>query len=240
MKTLGFILIVAIFWLPGSATADLLAPTGLNPGEQYRIVFVSSTQIDGVSGALSVYNAHVTNAANSGTETSKLAAATWTAIASVAAVSARSNTGTTGSAAIPIYLVDGTTKVADGYDDFWDATLAAPINLDESGNAIAVNSFVWTGTATDGSQFFGNELGGAAAPRIGNWAASDSDWISAGTGGHSVLRSVYGLSSVLTVTAAVPEPHSSAVVAAALIAICFGGRLLGNSHLRWSRQANGN
>ena len=47
------------------ATMIYTVPTGLNPGDQYRLAFVTSTIRDATSSDIGVYNTHVTNAANS-------------------------------------------------------------------------------------------------------------------------------------------------------------------------------
>ncbi|PIY59885.1 hypothetical protein COY95_04710 [Candidatus Woesearchaeota archaeon CG_4_10_14_0_8_um_filter_47_5] len=50
---------------------------------------------------------------------------------------------------VPIYLVDGTTKVADDWDDHLDGNLDHEINVDSSGNLVSA-SYVWTNTKDNG------------------------------------------------------------------------------------------
>ena len=59
-------------WLPWTllvvglvviAADPVVVPTGLNPGDQYRLVFLTTDTISGDVNDLSVYNTHVTNAA---------------------------------------------------------------------------------------------------------------------------------------------------------------------------------
>jgi hypothetical protein len=53
-------------------------------------------------------------------------------------------------AAVPYVRTDG-TRIADGWDDLVDGTLAASISIDEMGTARTGD--VWTGTMLDGSNF---------------------------------------------------------------------------------------
>ena len=56
---------------------------------------------------------------------------TWRAIASTPAVDARDNTGTNpASTGVPIYLLDGSTVIANSNADLWDGNLLNPLNVD--------------------------------------------------------------------------------------------------------------
>ena len=146
----------------GGINPVTLAPWA--PGDQYRIVFVSSTFRDPASDNIADYNAHVQAAAN----TAGLGSATWNAIASTwdgdggAAVDARDNTGTNFTVApvgTSIFLIDGTTKIADNYTDLWDGTIDSQINRTESNGAYSpplTSPFgqfggVWAGTTSSGT-----------------------------------------------------------------------------------------
>ena len=144
---MGFATIVlAVFGLAlGAGAAPITTPVGLNPGDQYRLVFLTSTTRDATSTDIADYNAFVTAAANTQQALVDLAT-TWTAIASTDAVDALDNTGTNPSvtAGVPIYLLDGVSLVANDNADLWDAAIVTPIMITEAGAAIS--TLVWTGT----------------------------------------------------------------------------------------------
>ena len=55
----------AAMLLSSAQAAPIIVPTGLNPGDTYRLVFVTSTGRDGTSSNIADYNAFVTASANS-------------------------------------------------------------------------------------------------------------------------------------------------------------------------------
>ncbi len=183
-------------------------PASLLPGQQYRLAFVTQETRDATSTNIADYNAFVTQQANLSTELAALGT-TWAAIGSTQTVDARDNTGTNPSvsAGVPIYLLDGTTRIASGNAALWDGSLDAPLNIDQ----FAVNGYsasVWTGTSTDGLSDPTFPLG-TATPSWGASIAVDGDWVSNGSSfnSDSSLR-WYAMSGVLTV---VPEPTSLAI-----------------------------
>ena len=215
--------------LSQSASADpigqlgvLDSSTGLAPGDQYRLVFVTSTAIPrGAANSTNIadYDALVQGYAN----TAGYGSVTWSVIGSTAAVDAIDHTGTnpaTNGAGVPIYLFDGMTLFAADNTDLWNgsalisAGVYQGINIDENGNATTLGR-AWTGTlglggtevqpggtnpgalgATDGTVTVGN----AAPANNFNWGnvfQYDPDTFDAG---------LYGISEVLTV----PVPKLSA------------------------------
>ena len=124
----AIVMLAAISIMPITAdAAPITLPIGLNPGDEYRLAFVTSTTRDATSTDIAVYNAFVTAAANTQAELLALGT-TWTAIASTFTVDARDNTATNpieDGAGVPIYLLDGLTKIADNYSDLWDSSLDA-------------------------------------------------------------------------------------------------------------------
>ena len=86
---LGFSWLLILLGVAGSVSAaPVTAPTGLSPGEQYRLAFMTSTLSTATATDIATYNTFVTNVANSVTELADLGT-TWTAIASTATVDAR-------------------------------------------------------------------------------------------------------------------------------------------------------
>ena len=72
---------------------------------------------------------------------------TWTAWLSDTTTDAADRINTVGE---PYQLINGTV-IADDYSDLVYGALAAPIQIDESGNDVTSNFKVWTATAADGS-----------------------------------------------------------------------------------------
>lgn len=201
----GFVAGFVVLLLANTSRADIFLPTGLNPGDKYRIAFVTSGIRDATSSIVGDYNTFVNTAANaSGTLTAPLGT-TWTAIASTATVDARDNTGTNPSAAtgVPIFLVDGSTQIALNNADFWDGSLASPLNQTEFGNSTS-NLFVWTGSSSSGTASVA--LGGLGAT-LGNTSFNNSFWTTYATTGTENASYFYGISGELTAHVT-PEPGS--------------------------------
>ena len=130
-------------------TASITIPTGLNPGDQYWIAFVTSTIREATSSNSAEYNAFATAAANSVTELAALGKS-WTAIGSTASIDACDNTNTnfTTPTGVGIYLLND-TKLADNNADLWHGDIDGPLSIDENGQNLV--TVVWIGT----SEFFG-------------------------------------------------------------------------------------
>ena len=209
-----FVLGLALLGVAGVAhAAPITVPAGLSYGDTYRLVFVTSITTDGTDTDIAYYNQFVTDVANAQTELAALATS-WTAIISSTTVDARDNTGTvpfTDGAGIPIYLVDGATKVADSYADLWDGTIDNPIDVFETGatwTSADTVAAVWTGSNADGTAFAGRSVGDAIIEfgRI-NLGETDFHWAAAGTNTTNTQRRLYALSGEITV---VPAPSAAA------------------------------
>jgi hypothetical protein len=182
----------------------ITVPPGLNPGDQYRLAFVTSTTGFATSSNISTYNAFVTNVANGVAELAALGT-TWTAIGSTASVDARDNTGTNpSSTGVPIYRLDG-AWVAENNANLWDGFIGNLIKTTETGSL--KSALVFTGTAPNGTKYSGSYLGGGNKIMLGHTNLSNnSDWIATGIMDYGfVAYSLYGISGVLTV---VPEPSA--------------------------------
>jgi hypothetical protein len=224
---------LATLGLSGIAEAAIvIPPTGLAPGSEYRLVFVTSGTRNATSSNIDIYNTFVQNAARSSSvlNTALTAAGfdptsiTWTAIASTGAVNARANTRTRATDTSPIYRLDG-AQVAPGYGDLWGRdSIGEPINRTQEDTVIE-RSRVWTGTGGGGET--SNPLGVFVDfnPRFGLIERGDL-WVSAGIALQSAER-FYGISSVLVVptapTTTTPEPSSL------LGFITLGGTMLGTT-----------
>ena len=208
---------------PGAIYA---VPPQLNPGDLYRLVFVTSTETYGWAGAaagaftnIGQYNTFATTTATAVPALNALAT-TWNAIVAVrnpdtSTVDARSNTGTGSGTGVPFFNLAG-QLVAMNHADFWDGALAAPINRTELGSDPAAQqgglSTVWTGMGYDSSGIGGgggysliNPDGGYIL--CGLASATDSTWGStlAGSIAPNLRKNdpqpIYVMSGILTVPA---------------------------------------
>ena len=169
MRTTNVLLcVLAVAFLAAAAPAAPITtvPVGLNPGDPYRLVFVTSTEIFGRESAggpadISGYNTFATSAATAVPELNALGT-TWTGIVSTRTlnpttfISAKANTGTDPSvdgAGVPIYSLAG-ELVATGNADLWDGSIANAIDMTELGTAPldqpGGHKLVWTGTNGSG------------------------------------------------------------------------------------------
>lgn len=203
----SLILFCAIFVvLPLSTVAGpVTIPTGLNPGDHYRLGFVTSATRDATSSIITDYNSFVTTDANTVTQLTALGT-TWSAIASTATVAAYDNTFTHPGVNpdYPIYNLAG-ALVASSNSGLWSSTgsgLLAGLNIDETGTLR--NTLVWTGSNFTGTASAGAELGTVNA-REGTSTNANSAWITYFAVDSNLSQSLYAMSGVLTI---VPEPST--------------------------------
>jgi hypothetical protein len=213
MKTISILAIAAaVAFAPAAQAVEIplgnpLVPTGLEVGDTFHLVFVSSTTRDATSNDIADYDTHVQNAATAAT--TGIGGYTWQAIASinVPLVHAGNNVSVTEA----VYLVNGTEVASAGA--FWSQTHDAAINIDENGNSLV--SDVWTGTDWEGWR---NNSGlGTLGGNAGNSAYGKSDVYLNATWAVDALQvqttelPFYAVSEVLTV--AVPEPATMSLLA---------------------------
>jgi hypothetical protein len=215
---------VALSWLVlgGGARADLTldTPAGLNPGDQFRFVFVTDGVGDATSGNIGDYNTFVTtdasNEAGGGTNVATYMGVTltWSAIASTIPVAAKDNIFQTPTS---LYLSDGSlvatsTETSDptGLWSSLTSPLSHPINEDLTQSLRSTT--VWTGTTPLGTSNAPLALGQQTAS-FGASFQTDNTWVFISSSDSRESRPFYGISQVLTVPGtAVPEP-STAIVA---------------------------
>jgi len=194
------------------AHADLIigTPSGLSPGDQFRIVFVTVATTQATSGDIGYYNTFVTadaitQAGGIGNNVSYGGTVlTWTAIASTNDVSAISNIGSFG---VPVYLASGTrVSPSDTLSGLWSGSLESPIN-EFLTDPFFYDTAVWTGTMPDGSNAgsftLGSGSGFGSLPGLSN--KSNSEWVATGATPSNFSNNMYGISQVLTVAPA-PSP----------------------------------
>jgi hypothetical protein len=202
------------------AQADLIVgtPSGLNPGDQFRIVFLTVGTTQATSSDIGYYNTFVSNDAinQAGGVGNNVVyggtTLTWTAIASTNAVSAISNIGSFG---VPVYLASGTRITpSDTATGLWSGSLLAPINEFLTA-PFFFDTSVWTGTLPSGAGAGSFTLGSGSefgsTPGLSN--KSNSEWVETGATPSNFSSNMYGISQVLT---AVPEPSHYAMALAGL------------------------
>ena len=152
----------------------VFTPSGFTNGNQFRLLFVTSTKRDASSSNIADYDTHVQNAAAGGHNAIRQYSAQFKVVGSTPSVAARNHTGTTHttmSPGVPIYWLKTNpgngAKVADDYADFYDGSWDNYIPRNESGGLLfsePLDPFlikIWTGTSNNGTKGgapFGNSL----------------------------------------------------------------------------------
>lgn len=193
------------------AGSILLTPPGLNPGDQFRFVFVTSGIRDATSSHIADYDSFVTIQAGGATYDG--AVIDWIAIGSTDSVDAIDHVGQGNT---PVFLSDGSvvapTTTAAG---LWRGAIAHPIHLDLDGNPVDPLFFVWTGTNPFGTGF-GGPLG-SPRPQTGSTTDTLDAWVASGSSPGADPRHLYGISTVLTVPeATVPGPSAFTLLGTAI------------------------
>ena len=195
--------------LPTEVPADWdLVPAGLNAGDTFRLLFLSSTGRDATSSDIEDYNAFVQNLAAAGHAEIREYSAGFRVVGCTEATDARDNTDTIHTSSdqeVAIYWLGG-NRVADDYGDFYDGSWDDEANdRDESGangpdTSVAANH-PWTGCKHNGTASLAlgqnnvrlgrpNSAGSSNGPINGNSIATNS-----GT------RPMYGVSELFQVGA---------------------------------------
>ena len=157
MKKLLSVLSVFALAAIAASTASagpIATPTGLNPGDQFRFVFVTTTTTFATSSDLSTYDNIVSSDATGYTYGG--ISPIWKAIVSNSIIDARDHIGLLSTSVVPLYTVNG-NKVSGG--NLWSENLLSPMNASISGTTI--NASVWTGTGKDGSKDSNGNVMGA-------------------------------------------------------------------------------
>ena len=190
-----------------------LIPSGLHSGDQFRLLFLSSTKRNGSPTSIADYNTWIQERAEAGHADLGDYTEGFRVVGCTAAVGARGNTSTkTDGAGVPIYWLNG-NKAADDNADFYDGSWDDEVNdKNESGNngpdTSDSDNFPLTGCNGNGSPST-SPLGNSTV-RVGRPNSADHSPLSSGgivTNTHT--RPMYGLSLVFEVGAPVPPPEAT-------------------------------
>ena len=197
------------------------------PGDQYRLAFYTDDKRDATSTDINDYNTFVQGVAAGSTLYPLLGNGTWKVLGSTETVSARQNTNTDTNVAIPIYVLDGETRIAVDSNDMWNGftgssgsntrIAAGPVvyapYLDENGAGdTGTNHGEAVATGSNSNGTIRTPLGGATRVNYGASNANNSGrvFIRFDAGNPASQWSFYALSDPLTV---VPEPATMSLLA---------------------------
>ena len=144
-----------------------LKPSGVVAGQEFRLLFLSSTKRSIRSTNISDYNTFVQNRAAAGHTDIQDYSDTFRVLGSTGAVDARDNTRTTYTSSdkgVRIYWLNG-DKAADEYEDFYDGSWDQQADAwNESGVEydLSARRFVATGSSRDGTAEQSNPLGASS------------------------------------------------------------------------------
>lgn len=186
---------------PLAAKADYLPP-GLQAGDPYQLLFITSATIDGASGEIDHYNRFANTVANGDGSRVQGVSSGWRALLSTREAHARDNAPVTA----PVYNLEGALIATDA-SDLWDGDLKRGVRVTELGEV--VNTRVWSGTTVHGMEAStgvtspppGDYAMGGSSPMVGWSGNSDQAWIFSGRETPANRFPIYVLSQVLSVPA---------------------------------------
>ena len=194
----------------GIVPADwALRPSGLNAGDKFRLLFVTSDKRDATSTDIADYNSFVQSAAAAGHAAIRGYSAGFRALASTESVDARDNTATTGTG-VPIYWLNSSI-LADDYSDLYDGSWAnESLRTNERGTTTS-SSVVWSGSTDDGRESTAIGCSGASTalgaagcngdgglgPGVINPSFNGNPLVGVALSVKSSTLSLYGISQVL-------------------------------------------
>ena len=239
--------------VPAAATPiGINTPAGLNPGDRFRIAFVTGTTTTDISSTdITSYNLFVNTAAGGATYNGS--AVTFYAIGSTATVNAYDNIHST-TMNDPVYLAGGALVAPSitGANGLWSGALVNRIATDIDGTVVSPDGDgndrrVFTGTLVDGTASskplgyldpgvppivpaqFQTSLGQATG-------YTDAAWIDVGGYGTVFFsQSLYGISETLTVASPSSVPEIDPAGMGSVLALVTGA--LGLLEQRRRKQA---
>ena len=212
VRLLVVVAICAVATYPANADLVLTTPTGLNAGDHFRFMFLTSplNKTQATSSSISSYDSFVRSDVSNkyGTVTYNGSAITdWLAVGSTSTTSAFDHLG--GSQAnVSIWLPDGTqvaSSLTTSTNGLWSGGLQHAVDQLLDASSASYVSSVWTGSNADGTigTYY---LGPTGLPLVRYGipnGTTNSGWISSGSDSNS-QKPMYGVSPDLTV----PTPSS--------------------------------
>ena len=209
----------------GALAAPITVPTSLNPGDQYRLAFVTSQIFSPPDITFANFIADQIG--------DSVISSDWKAIASTSAIDARDNTNTNFflDQGLPIYQLDG-SRLAANYGEFWLSSLNNPFVITEFGTPVSPVDIgfdlvrVWTGTGSGGVEAEGFD-GADATFGIINGPFFTQSWLDHDAGTIDLEGRYYAISGVLTVPNTVPQvsgPAPLGLMALGLAGLAFARR----------------
>ena len=195
-----------------SPTDWSLAPSGLQEGDQFRLLFISSAHRSASPSEIATYNTWIQARAANGHTDIQDYSSSFRAVGSTEDMDARDNTYTTYTSSdkgVAIYWLGG-NKVADDYEDFYDEDWDEEASMtNESGTAESGVS-AWTGSDHDGTEMLQGTLETSRAlgnsnnawVRFGKTDSASHGPLSGATANRTDNKRIYGLSGVFEVVVA--------------------------------------
>ena len=184
-----------------------LKPAGLGTGDEFRLLFVSSTSRNGTSSDIGDYDTHVQTAAAGGHADVRGYSVLFKAVGCTSTTAARDHTGTTYTAADKGVVIRwlGGAQVADEYEDFYDGDWDSSSPRSQTGASIStsLSSGVITGCRDNGTKS-GSELGDTGNVTQSN--PSGNTGLAGNTTHPGNSRKVFGLSPVSWLPRPLPTP----------------------------------
>jgi len=172
------LLIISLI-LSYNASAGLLLPPSLNPGDSYRLAFITDSILDPFSTDITRYDTFVQGKAAESSLTD--GTTDWKVIGSTAVVDAIDHIGVSSS---PIYNLNG-ELVAVNSAALWNTgnvDLLNPIKYTQFGSPSVGIGIVFTGTQADGTGSSSPLGGGPSIVSLGRYTSIANDWIDNGSG----------------------------------------------------------
>lgn len=205
--------------LASAAPIDLSTPAGLNPGDKFRFLAITSTTTDASSADIDVYNLFVQY--DFGRATYNSFVVNWKAIASTSAVNAKDNVGGFNTS-VPVYSPNGSLIAASmgiTPGGLWSATYLFGLPNTQINGLPATQNNVWTGTDPFGEKL--DPLGETFA-NYGNAFSPSAAWVASGSNFSILPFLMYGLSEELTVAGGSPVPEIDPAGMGSVLALVGG------------------
>jgi len=209
-RLLGAVCACVLAVFATTTNAALIVPAGLSAGDEYHVIFVTSTQRNGLSTDIADYDAHVQAAADAAGIGSSISL-DWYAVGSTASIDAKDHLSPlfSNTTNVPIYNQFG-ELISSSFDGLWDGSIDNAVRYTENADQIGMTLDIYTGTDEFGEGFYDTfnavyrRLGDASMSKGGRTDTS-TNWIRRYIEtGPTELNSFYGLSDTITVPTPVP------------------------------------